>query len=157
MKTVIAAVAALAALSIPSVSLAQVAQPGAFNVESMTALAGSWTYRSFPGGSEAAFADAGGTRLTLRCIRASRIVSIARSGVLAAAPALTVWTSSLSRAVPARFDATRTLTADLASTDPLLDAIALSRGKFATSALGAPPAAYPAWGEPTRVIEDCRS
>ena len=39
---------------------------------------------------------------------------------------------------------------------PLLDAIALSRGKFAISALGAPAVAYPNWGEPLRVIEDCR-
>ena len=157
MKTYLIAAAALAALSCPYVSNAQVAQAGTFNVESATALAGTWTYRSHPGGSEAAFADAGGTRLTMRCNRAVRIVSIIRTGVTAAAPTLSVWTSSLSRSVPARFDASRSLAADLAATDPLLDAISLSRGKFATSALGAPVAVYPAWAEPARVIEDCRS
>jgi hypothetical protein len=151
------AAAALAALCLSAAATAQVAQPGAFNVETATALSGRWTYRSHAGGSEAAFADAGGTRLTLRCNRAVRTVSIARSGVPAAAPTLSVWTTSLSRSVPARFEASRILTADLAATDPLLDAIAFSKGKWATSALGAPTAAYPAWAEPVRVIEDCRS
>ena len=156
MKMHVIAAAAVAALSLPP-AYAQVAQPATFNVETATALTGNWTYRSYPGGSEASFADAGGTRLTLRCNRAVRTVWIIRTAVPAAAPTLAVWTSSLSRSVPARFDASQSLTADLAATDPLLDAISLSRGKFATSALGAPIAVYPAWAEPTRVIEDCRS
>ncbi len=147
-------VAAFVALAAASASFAQTA---AFSVENLTPLPGRWSYRAFAGGSEAPFADAGGTRLTMRCNRVSRTVSIMRSGVPAATAALSVWTTSLSRSVPARFDATGVLTADIASTDPLLDAIALSRGKFATSALGAPMTAYPAWGEPSRVIEDCRS
>ena len=151
------AAAALAALPIATATIAQVPQPGAFNVETATPLAGRWTYRPYAGGSEAVFADAGGPRLTMRCNRVARIVSIVRSGVPAAAPTLSIWTTSLSRSVPARFEVTRNLTADLAGTDPLLDAIALSRGKFATSALGAPTTAYPAWAEPIRVIEDCRS
>jgi hypothetical protein len=157
MKTILIASAALAALAVASASLAQSAQPGAVNIESLTPVAGRWSYRSYPGGSEAAFADLAGTRLAIRCNRVVRTVSIMRSGVPAASATLSVWTSSLSRSVPARFDASRTLTADVAITDPLLDAIALSRGRFATSALGAPIAAYPAWAEPTRVIEDCRS
>lgn len=149
--------AALAALCCPSASFAQSAAATAFSVDSLNALSGRWTYRSYAGGSEAAFADAVGTRLAIRCNRAVRTVSIMRTGVPAASPTLSVWTSSLSRSVPARFEATRVLTADVAATDPLLDAISLSRGKFATSALGAPLIAVPTWAEPTRVIEDCRS
>ncbi len=154
--------AAALALAVTSPSFAQVpqapqpAQQGAFSVETAVVLPGRWTYRSYAGGSEAAFGNPGVASLTIRCNRAVRTVSIIRSGVPAEAPALSVWTSSLSRSVPARFDASRSLTADLASTDPLLDAIAMSKGKFATSALGAPTAAYPAWAEPMRVIEDCR-
>ena len=157
MKMVMLATAALAALAAPSASLAQAPQSGAFSVDNLTAASGRWSYRSFAGGSEASFADAGGTRLTMRCNRVARTVSIARTGVPAATPTLAVWASSLSRSVPARFEATRVLTADVAATDPLLDAIALSRGKFATSALGAPIVAVPNWAEPVRVIEDCRS
>lgn len=145
--------AALAALFAASASIAQTST---FGIESLTPAAGGWSYRSFPGGSEATFADAGGAQLALRCNRVSQTVSIMRSGVPAATATLSVWTTSLSRSVPARFGATGVLTADVAGTDPLLDAIALSRGKFATSALGAPMTAYPAWGELSRVIEDCR-
>jgi hypothetical protein len=151
------ATAALVALALPSMTLAQAARPGGFNVDTLTALSGSWSYRSLAGASEAAFAGPGGTALTFRCNRVARVVSIARSAVPAASPTMAIWTSSMSRSVPARFDATRVLTADLAASDPLLDAIALSRGKFAVSALGAPLSAYPNWGEPLRVIEDCRS
>lgn len=160
MKTVLMATAALAALSLHAATfaqVAQVAQPGASAFDSLVPLAGRWSYRAYPGGSEAGFADAGGTRLAIRCNRVARIVSIMRSGVPAASPTLGVWTSSLSRNVPARFDSTRVLTADVAIMDPLLDAIALSRGKFATSAHGAPMVAVPNWAEPSRVIEDCRS
>ncbi|MBA2771216.1 MAG: hypothetical protein M3428_01845 [Pseudomonadota bacterium] len=157
MKPYLIASAALAALSVSCPSLAQTAQAGAFNVENVTPLTGRWSYRSYAGGSEAAFADAGGTRLTIRCNRAVRTVSIMRTAVPAATGTLSVWTSALSRSVSARYDLSRVLTADVAITDPLLDAISLSRGKFATSALGAPMAAYPSWAEPTRVIEDCRS
>ncbi len=151
------ALAALAALCCPIASAAQIAPAPAFSIDSVTAVAGNWSYRSYAGGSEAAFADAGGTRLSIRCNRVARTVSIMRTGVAAATPTLAVWTSSLSRSVPARFEVTRVLTADLAITDPLLDAISLSRGKFATSAVGAPLLAVPAWPETSRVIEDCRS
>lgn len=151
--------AAIGALSFPTALAAQTAPAPApaFSVDSVTAVAGKWSYRSYAGGSEAAFADAGGTRLAMRCNRVARTVSIIRAGVAAATPSLSVWTSSLSRSVPARFDATRTLTADVAITDPLLDAISLSRGKFATSGVGAPLLTVPAWPETSRVIEDCRS
>jgi len=157
MKMLRIASAALAALASPSALYAQAPAPSTFSIDSLTASAGTWSYRSYAGGSEAAFADAGGTRLLLRCNRVARTVSIARTGVPAATGAMSVWTSSLSRSVPARFEATRVLTADVAVTDPLLDAISLSRGKFGTSALGAPAVAVPNWAEVSRVIEDCRS
>jgi hypothetical protein len=90
-------------------------------------------------------------------VRTTRVVSIVRSGVPAATPTLAVWTTSLSRTVPARFLATKELIADLQSSDPLLDAIAFSRGRFATAASGAPMLTVPSAPEVTRVIEDCRS
>ena len=75
----------------------------------------------------------------------------------AAAPTLTVWTSALSRTLPARFLGTKELVADLTATDPLLDAMAFSRGRFATAASGAPMLTVPSAPEVTRVVEDCRS
>lgn len=158
MKKSLIAAAALAALSCPSASRAQTTTAPRVDVETLTPLTGDWSYRSYAGGSEAAFADSGGIRrLVVRCNRVARTVSIVRTGVPAATATLSIWTSSSSRAVPARFEASQTLTADLAATDPLLDAIAFTRGRFATSAVGAPLIAFPSWPESERVIEDCRT
>ena len=68
-----------------------------------------------------------------------------------------MWTSSTTRNLPARFEpATAQLIAELPRTDPLLDAIAFSRGRFAVSVSGTPALVLPAWPELTRVVEDCR-
>jgi len=44
----------------------------------------------------------------------------------------------------------------LSARDPLLDAIAFSRGRFALEAAGLETLYLPAWPELSRVIEDCR-
>ena len=127
-------------------------------LDSLVPLSGTWTYRPIAGGSEAAFVDASAARrLVIRCNRAARTVSIVRTAVATAAPTLSVWTTSGSRAIPSRFEATKVLTADIAATDPFLDSIAFTRGSFATAAASAPMLAVPAWPQPARVIEDCRS
>lgn len=46
--------------------------------------------------------------------------------------------------------------ARLAAGDRLLDAIALSKGRFAVEGPGTPTLYLPSWAEVTRVIEDCR-
>ncbi len=40
--------------------------------------------------------------------------------------------------------------------DPILDAMALTKGRFAIEAQGTQTLYIPAWAEVTRVIEDCR-
>jgi len=148
-----AAFALIAASSAP----AQVAAPVATYAHA-TPIAGSWAWRAASGGSEAVFTNsAGQAQLTIRCMRATRRVSIARTAA-GAAPFLFVWTSSTTRNLPASFQpASRQLVADLAATDPLLDAIAFSRGRLAFSASGAPALVLPASPEIDRVVEDCRS
>ncbi|HEU5481482.1 MAG TPA: hypothetical protein VFU80_00105 [Sphingomicrobium sp.] len=156
MKKSLFAFAAMLALPLPAPVLSQV--PAAVDLASVRPISGTWSYQSVEGGSQAAFSDASrAQRLILRCNRAARIVSIVRTGVPAAAPTLSIWASSASRSVPSRFNATLTLTADLAANDSLLDAIAFSRGRFATAAAGAPMIAVPSSPEIDRVIEDCRS
>ena len=44
----------------------------------------------------------------------------------------------------------------LAPDDPLLDAMAITKGRFAVAAPGEPTLYLPAWAEVSRVIEDCR-
>ena len=45
---------------------------------------------------------------------------------------------------------------DVPASDRLLDAMALSKGRFAVEVTGAPTLYLPSWAEVTRVIEDCR-
>jgi hypothetical protein len=150
------AFAALFALPLPSAASAQA--PAPVDIESVQPISGAWTYRAIAGGSEADFVDAASAvRMEIRCNRSARTVSIVRTGVPAAAPSLAIWTTSLTRTIPARYLATKELIADVAASDPLLDAIAFSDGRFATAATGAPMTAVPAWPEVARVVEDCRS
>jgi len=50
----------------------------------------------------------------------------------------------------------RDLAVTLSVRDSLLDAIALSRGRFAVEAAALPTLYLPSWAEVSRVIEDCR-
>lgn len=69
-----------------------------------------------------------------------------------------IMTETATRLLDAR--PTGSQSADLATTlsarDSLLDAIALSRGRFAVEAAGLPTLYLPSWAEVSRVIEDCR-
>jgi hypothetical protein len=149
-------VAAAFALIAGSSVNAQTLAP-ALDLSTTTPIAGSWVYAQTANGSEASFLNASALpQLTIRCTRATRRITIAKPASVAA-PFLTVWTSAQTRALPASFNpATQRLSADVAVYDPLLDAIAFSRGRFGVSVSGTMPLVVPAWAEVARVIEDCR-
>jgi hypothetical protein len=151
MRFAIAAALALAAAS----SLRAQAIP---DVSTATVLPGDWTFAFATGGSEATFTDsAGNQQLWVHCTRVTRRVSIAKRGT-GATPFLQVWTSSMSRSAPASYNpATGRITIDLASYDPLLDAIASSRGRIGFGIANQPALVVPPWAEAARVIEDCRA
>lgn len=108
---------------------------------------GTWRYRSEGAGSVATFGiDAAAPLLTLRCDPVARRVTLLRAP-LAAAP-LTIRTSTTLRTLP--------LPAIIAATDPLLDAIGFSRGRFVVEQAGMPALVIPTWAEIERVTEDCR-
>ena len=66
----------------------------------------------------------------------------------AAAPFINIWTSSLTRSVASSFNpATGRLTIDLGAYDPLLDAIANSRGRIGFTVGTQPPLVVPPWAE----------
>lgn len=48
------------------------------------------------------------------------------------------------------------MVASFAARDPLLDAMAFSRGRFAIQSDGLPTLYVPSWPEIGRVLEDCR-
>jgi hypothetical protein len=127
------------------------------DIGTTTPIAGNWNYAVTNDGSEASFSNAAGNpQLWVHCTRATRRVTIAKPAS-AAAPFLNVWTSSATRSVPSAFNpATGRLTIDLSAYDPLLDAIATSRGRVGFSVGTQPALVVPPWAEAARVIEDCR-
>ena len=147
--------AAALALVVPSSLIAQAPAP---DLATAAPIAGRWAYVATATGSEATFLNSSALpQLTIRCTRLTRRVAISKPAS-AAAPFLAVWTSSLARSIPASFNpATARITAELAAYDPLLDALAFSRGRIGVTVSGLPPLVVPAWPEVARVVEDCRS
>jgi len=120
-------------------------------------LPGNWTYAPVADGSEAIYSDASSRpQLWLRCTRSTRQISASRPAA-AAAPFINVWTSTLAKAVPASFKpATGRLSFEIWAFDPLLDAMAFSRGRIGFTVGSQAPLVVPPWEEVARVIEDCR-
>ena len=82
----------------------------------------------------------------MRCDSATRRITLTRPG---ATGALTITTSYAPITWP-------TSPVALAASDPALDRIAFSRGRFTVESAGTARLVLPAWAEPARVIEDCR-
>ena len=151
--------AASAALALAAPIAAQTAPTARPDYSTARLTPGSWNYQAVAGGSAARFMDSSGsTRFALECSKATRQVTISRSSAVApAAPGLFVWTTDASRSLGARFDPTAMrVSVQLAARDPLLDAIAFSRGRVAVTMSGAEALVMPAWPEAARTIEDCR-
>jgi hypothetical protein len=155
MKLRIAAALALTAAS--SLDAQTTPAPAAIDFSTATPLDGSWSYSATAIGSEATFTNASAQpQLTVTCSRPTRQVTIAKSAT-AAAPFMSIWTSAETRSLPASFNpATARISVVLSAFDPLLDAIAFSRGRAAFTVSGQPPLIVPSWPEPARVVEDCR-
>ncbi len=117
--------------------------------------AGDWAWSSEAGRSTARFA---GDALVIRCELVGR-VSISRGfagvGDQAGTRTLTIRTTDTARTIMAIADQSR-LVGIVSADDPLLDAMAFSRGRLMVSASGVTPLAVPSWSEIGRVIEDCR-
>ena len=160
-----AALSALSALSALAFAASVSAQPTAtapsvdFSIARVTP--GVWTYQAVPGGSAARFVDSTGiARFALECSRATRRVTISHTSSVAA-PSIFLWASDASRTLFTRFEPNAMrLATDLAARDPLLDAIAYSRGRIAVTiggvGAGTEALVMPAWPEAARTIEDCR-
>jgi hypothetical protein len=135
-----------------------VAEPAAENWIDAPQTPGDWSYQPTASGSVAQFARSGQPLLALACNSARREVQLARPGVASEAVPLRVRTETAERfltAAPAK-DGSQWLITALGASDPLLDAMALTRGRFAVETAGLATLYVPAWAEVTRVIEDCR-
>lgn len=116
---------------------------------------GDWRYAD----GAARFGEAGGEpRFTLRCEAPARTIVLSRAGQPSGAPRMTVRTESQTRTLSATTlsSALPAVESRLPASDRLLDAMALSKGRFAVEVPGTPTLYLPSWAEVTRVIEDCR-
>ncbi|MFN3468325.1 MAG: hypothetical protein ACK4Z7_01380 [Novosphingobium sp.] len=118
---------------------------------------GDWVYA----GGTARFVSAEGTLFAMTCNRAAGSMTLSRAGSANASLPMTIVTTSEVRTVAVVQGAggikgTGGVQATLAVNDPLLDAMAFSRGRFAVETSGLPTVYLPAWAEVGRVIEDCR-
>ena len=113
---------------------------------------GNWVYSRDVRGTQATF---GGGTATLRCdIGARRVVLALATGP---STAITIRTTSMVRAEAPQSTAPNGLTTlGFAANDPLLDAMAFSRGRFAIEQAGRATLYIPAYAEVGRVVQDCR-
>lgn len=121
--------------------------------------AGDWTYRAHSGGSTALFGEPGGVaRFTMRCDLGSNAIVLSRAAEATQPVPLRIRTETADRIVTAQpaGEAGPAVAIALTARDPILDAMALTKGRFAIEAQGSPTLYLPAWAEVTRVIEDCR-
>lgn len=121
---------------------------------------GDWEYSMLPSGSQALFrSPAGsGSGLTIMCTAADRQIIVLRPVRSEAPRTMRILTETAERVVVARpvADDSAGIGVRLDPRDPILDAMALSKGRFAIETAGLQTLTLPAWAEVTRVIEDCR-
>ena len=138
------------------------AKPVSSNWEDWPATSGDWVYRQDKRGSIALFGPMNGDALfAVRCDRERRRIYLTRAGqfpegetgrmTLRATSGLQSYTVSNTGGTPLLIGS------ELAVSDPHLDAMAFSRGKFLVTIKGADDLVIPSWPELTRVVEDCRA
>ena len=119
---------------------------------------GDWTYSRDSRGSVGQFGASGRrAMLSLRCDMQTRRVTLLRE---ASAPAqhMVIRTSSMTKQLPAQLTGGTLayVAAEIMSNDPILDAMAFSRGRILVEAEGQQPVILPSWAEIARIVEDCR-
>jgi hypothetical protein len=119
---------------------------------------GDWVYRRDDRGSIALFGVAGNdATVTLRCDKTRGRIYLARSGAGASGKMVVRSSSTLKElATSPTGGALPYLASEIVPTDPILDAVVYSRGRFALEVDGQLPIAIPSWAEIGRVVEDCR-
>lgn len=120
---------------------------------------GDWSYRAQAGGSLAQFGSPGaGAGFALRCDSARREIVLTRESRSAQPVPMRIRTETAERVVTAQpiEGQISSVAVAIPARDPILDAMALTKGRFAIEAQGSQTLYLPAWAEVTRVIEDCR-
>jgi hypothetical protein len=128
--------------------------------------AGEWTWSARASGSEARYGPPGQPPIAIMlCDRAAGIMRVALpvDAVVAGATGMRPATIAASTgsgtfvAQPLAIGALEVSAIALPVSNPMLDAMAFSRGRFRIAIDGFPPVVLPSWSEVGRVIEDCRA
>ncbi|ROT94908.1 hypothetical protein EB810_07085 [Altererythrobacter sp. FM1] len=121
---------------------------------------GDWSYRSLSNGGLAQFGEKGAAPVMwMQCDRGARTVTIYRAGAAAGSLPVRIRTETADRVFsgsPVNAGGRGAIATALPAASPFLDAIAISKGRFAIETAGMAPLYIPSWPEITRVIEDCR-
>ena len=146
------------AIVTPTPTPTAVVQPTYDNWMDAPATPGDWTYRDGGATTSAFFGPSNAdARFTMTCNRSNRTVTLARAGQASGQTSIIVRTETGSRTFAAQqFGATPSVAAAVPASDRFLDAMAISKGRFAVEVPGMTALYVPSWPEVTRVIEDCR-
>lgn len=120
---------------------------------------GIWRYEVSASGPLAVFVDdRGNGEFLMSCDRARGRIELWRAGTSQAPRMMRIQTETTSRAlqVVQAEDTNPYLMTSIPAGDPLLDAMAITKGRFAIETEGMRTLYLPAWVEVSRVIEDCR-
>ncbi|WP_423140649.1 hypothetical protein ACOYW6_07190 [Parablastomonas sp. CN1-191] len=116
---------------------------------------GTWTLTLAGGHTRADFGLAGQPALRLAC-ETPGTVTLTRFAPATAARVPVVVTTTAQRRMLDGTVGAGAIAVALPARDPLLDAMAYSRGRFMVEAGGSEAMLVPSWPEVSRVIEDCR-
>lgn len=145
----------------PPVAPPQVVTPTYDSWMDVPATPGDWFYAAQDAETLATFGTSpatSDTRLVFVCRKAQQRIAIGYVGEAAGPVQMLVRTETVDRTLTANPAQGRTplIVAELTVRDPLLDAMAFSKGRIAVDVAGHAPLYLPAYPELTRVIEDCR-
>lgn len=122
---------------------------------------GTWSYADDPSETLATFGVGNEFEFVVRCDKSTRQIGLARvtRGGPTSNRAMSIATETMRRelvAAPAGSSNLRIVAASLNPRDPILDAMAITKGRVAIGVEGERTLYLPAWVEISRVIEDCR-
>lgn len=120
---------------------------------------GTWFYSQRPGQTRAVFgANPSDVTFMMVCNPADSTVTLIRadSAELQRTARIRTETQRRTLTMTTPRAGSGIITAQLNARDPLLDAMAITKGRFAVETAGLAALYLPAWVEVTRVIEDCR-
>jgi len=120
---------------------------------------GTWFYDARAEQSRAVFGTSrDDASFMMVCNRADGMILLVRADSAGATRSMRIQTETRQHFLtmaPPRAGAS-VITAQLSARDPVLDAMAITKGRFAVETAGMPTLYIPAWVEVSRVIEDCR-